>query len=488
MWKKGCLGLALLASLARPVSAQIPLTPPSAGGATPLAAPPATQPTTLCDFLGLSKAQLNACKEYMCKTQLGQLMNNSLMPIGAFTGGILGPCCPPLIMSEQTGRQRRRRRCPHQAGRGRRQAPPGRRALPGHRRLPLLARGSGWHRSALRTDRDECVRWEAAMALGSGCCCNKATIRALAIVVSSSDEDGYPSETAERSRRAAARSLRHCLSSTTPRSSNRCRSSRPRWRSWSPRRCDETGRAKARRRRPESSAPPTGSEYYKQVKKMSMSAVVEDARRTQARVQADSQVQAAPAPGALTARSHVPRYPPCLLHGLALRQGRCGATEVNDVGTAGQCQAGVAGPARPDGTAGQCQTSVAGPGSASPSVAAVVYTVPPPAQAAPVPAPPPVAVVSIPVPPPAPSVAVASVPVLPAPPLPNPPQLVAMLQTAVSPDQREWAADHLGDLDGSRNPQAVQAVVAAARNDQAPLFARPAFGRWCASTSITGRS
>src|SRR5207248_6163987 len=65
---------------------------------------------------------------------------------------------------------------------------------------------------SLRGDRNECVRWEAAMALGSGCCCTKKTIAALDITVTGSDKDGNPSETSERVRAAAMSALQHCLS------------------------------------------------------------------------------------------------------------------------------------------------------------------------------------------------------------------------------------------------------------------------------------
>jgi hypothetical protein len=63
----------------------------------------------------------------------------------------------------------------------------------------------------LRADRNECVRWEAAMALGRGCCCNKTTIQALALTVSGSEKDGNPCEKSERVKQAAAASLHHCL-------------------------------------------------------------------------------------------------------------------------------------------------------------------------------------------------------------------------------------------------------------------------------------
>ena len=65
--------------------------------------------------------------------------------------------------------------------------------------------------ASLRGDRNECVRWEAAMALGSGCCCTKKTIEALTIVTSCSDRDGAPKETSNRVHAAAAAALDHCL-------------------------------------------------------------------------------------------------------------------------------------------------------------------------------------------------------------------------------------------------------------------------------------
>jgi hypothetical protein len=64
---------------------------------------------------------------------------------------------------------------------------------------------------ALRGDTNECVRLEAALALGSGCCCNKKTIKALAITVAGTDEDGFPRENCERVRVAAVGALEHCL-------------------------------------------------------------------------------------------------------------------------------------------------------------------------------------------------------------------------------------------------------------------------------------
>jgi hypothetical protein len=63
----------------------------------------------------------------------------------------------------------------------------------------------------LRGDRVECVRFAAARALGSGCCCTKKTIEALVLVVGGEDKDGFPAETSERVRAAAIAALQNCL-------------------------------------------------------------------------------------------------------------------------------------------------------------------------------------------------------------------------------------------------------------------------------------
>ncbi|HMP18225.1 MAG TPA: HEAT repeat domain-containing protein, partial [Gemmatales bacterium] len=65
--------------------------------------------------------------------------------------------------------------------------------------------------AALRTDGVECVRWEAALVLGKGCCCSKKVIEALTHAVSCSEKDGNPAERSERVRFAACLALERCL-------------------------------------------------------------------------------------------------------------------------------------------------------------------------------------------------------------------------------------------------------------------------------------
>jgi hypothetical protein len=392
MWKKGCLGLALLAGLTPSVWAQIPLTPPSAGGATMLAAPPAAQPTTIWDKLGLSKIQREACKEYMCKTQIGQLMNNSLAPIGALTGGIFGPCCPPfnkedLLKPADSAEGAAARIKADEAGAKARRAAV--RYL-GTVDCHYWPEASDALIGALRTDRNECVRWEAAMALGSGCCCNKATIKALAITVSGSEKNG-------------------------------------------------------------AAAAPGATEYYKQVRKMDINSVVQDAR--QAQVHNEEQVAAA--------KPAMPRDR--TLIGLI-------RSAFSDSKTQKSTPLPAAVPAPPT------MEPPAMPKAMMPEPTAMPKAMMPAPQGQPMPvsaAPAPLSQRVVAMAPPS----VPSPPAFVPPPLPEPPappvlsaqQLVTLLQTSAFPDQREWVVNALGSYDGQSNPQAVQAVIVAARQDPAPM-------------------
>lgn len=439
MWKKGCLGLALVAGLTPSLRAQIPLTPPSAGGATMLAAPPAAQPTTIWDKLGLSKIQREACKEYMCKTQIGQLMNNSLAPLGALTGGILGPCCPPFNKEDLLK--------PPDSAEGAAARIKQDEANAKARRAAVRYLGTVdchyWPEAsdaligALRTDRNECVRWEAAMALGSGCCCNKATIKALAITVSGGEEDGNPAETSERVKAAAARSLAHCLASCAavvqplpvePAPADKIEPVPVPVPNPLPEPRPEKGGA---------AAAPGATDYYKQVRKMDINAVVQDARRAQAH----SEDQAAAKPGMPRDRTV-----------FGLFRAAFGDSK-SEKATAAPSSAPVPPTAEPPGL-----PKAMSPAPQGPAVPVSAAPPPLPAQVA--------AAGMMPYPP-------AFVP----PPLPAPPaapvmsaqQLVTLLQTSAFPDQREWAVTSLGNCDGQANPQAVQAVLTAARQDPAPM-------------------
>jgi hypothetical protein len=65
--------------------------------------------------------------------------------------------------------------------------------------------------NALRADPNECVRYAAARALNSGCCCSKPVIEALKICVAGEESDGNPPEGSARVKAAAFSALQNCL-------------------------------------------------------------------------------------------------------------------------------------------------------------------------------------------------------------------------------------------------------------------------------------
>ncbi len=228
-WIAGLLGVVALAST-RPAEAQIGGIPgagaagPAAGasalgGATSAlgAAPAAAQPATLGGFLGLSKANLAACKAKICASQFGQLLNSMTVPASAFTGGIVPLLCPPVPTDQQLAAMQA-------MGAGGAQAVAAKimkdEADAKARVAAVEYLGTVdcryWKEArdalinALRSDRNECVRYAAARVLGSGCCCSKEVIEKLRIVVSG-EEDKDPAEASPRVRAAAFAALQNCL-------------------------------------------------------------------------------------------------------------------------------------------------------------------------------------------------------------------------------------------------------------------------------------
>jgi hypothetical protein len=220
-WKNCCLGLVLAGGVAPGAWAQFPpagagpgAAAPAPGAPAPAAAPAAAPPGNLLSMLCPTPEQKAACKEALCKTPLGKLLNNGLRPLSALSGGIISPCCDDGINPSDLAK-------PADSAEGAAARIKAEEADAKARRAAIRYLATVdchyWPEArdalinALRGDRNECVRWEAAMALGGGCCCNQETIRALAITVSGTEDDGNPSETSERVRGAAAAALDHCL-------------------------------------------------------------------------------------------------------------------------------------------------------------------------------------------------------------------------------------------------------------------------------------
>src|SRR5207248_1807323 len=146
---------------------------------------------TIWDKLGIGKPQREACRRELCRTPFGQLMGRIRAPFSRFSGGLIPPFCPltpslaelmdpgvigaaAKVKQDKAGAAQRIEAIRLLAGVDCTYWPEAEEALIG----------------ALRTDRNECVRYEAAMALGRGCCCTCKVIVALSHTVCCSDKDG----------------------------------------------------------------------------------------------------------------------------------------------------------------------------------------------------------------------------------------------------------------------------------------------------------
>ena len=199
-------GVLLLAGMASLLQAQVPAppAPAAAAGVAGAAAP---------GFIEKCQNTFARCKEKFCQTQLGKMVSNGMAPIQTFTGGMMPECCPPLIKEDlkkpaDSAEGAAARIMADEAGaKARRQAV----RFLGTVDCHYWPEAEAGLIAALRTDKNECVRMEAAWALGSGCCCTKKTVEALAITVSGSDKDGNAAEKSQRVKNTAYIAIEHCL-------------------------------------------------------------------------------------------------------------------------------------------------------------------------------------------------------------------------------------------------------------------------------------
>jgi hypothetical protein len=198
--------------------------PTAAPAVAPVAAPlAAPQPTTLWSFLGLSKQNLAACKACFCQSPLSQLTTNSLASFQSLSGGLLPKCCPDILSPEDLAKKKDAGQLsPAEEAANKIKADE---AQAKARRAAIKYLGTvDCHYfpeaekaliAGLLNDRNECVRLEAALALGNGCCCTKNTVEALQIAATGSSKLGNPGETSERVKAAAFAALQHCLARQT---------------------------------------------------------------------------------------------------------------------------------------------------------------------------------------------------------------------------------------------------------------------------------
>jgi hypothetical protein len=217
------IALELLA-LTSAAQAQIPNIPsvPGGGGTPAIPSAPAVpgaptapaQPKGLMALLCPSPEQLDAKKRKLCAKPMVQMLNSMMQPMSALTGGMMGSCCPTGPSPDQLAQ-------PADSAGGAASRIKKDEAEAKQRAADVRYLGTVDCRyypeaqaaliNALRADRSECVRIEAARSLGHGCCCNRKTIAALTLAVNGSDKDGNPGERSECVRALAFIALQRCM-------------------------------------------------------------------------------------------------------------------------------------------------------------------------------------------------------------------------------------------------------------------------------------
>jgi hypothetical protein len=191
------------------IPAPPPPPPPAAAAAAAGAAP-----KNIWSMICLTPEQRKACQERCCQSPLGMLLSGVAGPASMLSGGLIQNKCAlpttadlakPADSAEGAAAKIKQDEAEAKA---RRQAVRYLGTVDCHY-WPEAEEGLI---NALRADRNECVRLEAAIVLGRGCCCTAKTINALTLTVTGSDKDGNPSETSERVQAVAANSLAHCTS------------------------------------------------------------------------------------------------------------------------------------------------------------------------------------------------------------------------------------------------------------------------------------
>lgn len=194
--------ISLLASIA---SAQTIPTAPAIPAAP--AAPPAS-----AGLLGGLSGCCASCKAAFCNGPLGSLLKGATAPLSAMSGGLIPStcsCCPATPAPGPAGGAASAIQADQAGAKARAAAVRFLGTVDCHwypeAEAALIA--------ALRADKVECVRFEAAKALARGCCCTKTTIEAMTICVSGSDKDGNPSENSLRVQLVALEGLQRCVAS-----------------------------------------------------------------------------------------------------------------------------------------------------------------------------------------------------------------------------------------------------------------------------------
>jgi hypothetical protein len=184
--------------------------PQSALGLAPGAPPPGGP--TVWSRLGLSAEQREFRRRQLSETPFGKLAGVAIAPFSRLSGGLIPPLAPAtptlgqLLDKGPVGAAAKVKLDALNAKK-RKEAVEQLKDVDCH----YWPEAEDALIAALRTDRNEAVRYTAAQTLGSGRCCTKKTVEALAVCASGSDRDGAPCEVSEAVRATAAKALMRCL-------------------------------------------------------------------------------------------------------------------------------------------------------------------------------------------------------------------------------------------------------------------------------------
>jgi hypothetical protein len=193
-----------------PVTAPVP-PPPSPLGIASYPAPPGGP--TLWSYLGLSSSQREYRQRAQERIPFGKVRSKVQTPLSKATGGLIKPFPSPVPSAAEF-------LDPGPIGRAAKVKADRAAAAERVKAVEYLATVDChyWPEAedalvgGLRADRNETVRYAAAVTLGKGCCCTKKTVMALSNAASCSNADGNPTEKSARVVAAARAALARCFS------------------------------------------------------------------------------------------------------------------------------------------------------------------------------------------------------------------------------------------------------------------------------------
>jgi len=186
------------------------------GVPSPSAAPAA--PRNIWSFFTMTPEQSDRCKGKFCNSAIGKMFSASMGPMSAFSGGLIQDRCAAKAIEDILKDKDKEGGAEGAAAKIKKEeaAAKARRAAVRFLGTVDCARfpeAKDVLIASLVDDTNECVRYEAALALQSGCCCNKETVKALTDVITGKTR--IP-ETSERVKAAAVVALGMCEVPVTP--------------------------------------------------------------------------------------------------------------------------------------------------------------------------------------------------------------------------------------------------------------------------------